>query len=419
MFKKTVSAVSAILMLLSVAAFPTFAEGQQTVTKTVITAQNVQLSKTRFTYNGKTQAPQVKVTVGEKELTAGTDYTVRLQNNTEIGKAEVIIDGIGDYNGTVLKSFSVIPQKAKRLKLSSQKVMELTAKWGAVKKATGYQMQYSKSKSFKKADSVWVYGKTTASARGMTAGKYYVRVRAFFKKDGKKTYGDYNSYKIVNVKKPKYKTSKKNVICLTFDDGPSSNVTPRVLNTLKRNNVKATFFIINYSKENKKLVKRIINDGHTLGIHCYSHDYAKIYRSEAEFMRYYNKLAKKIKKDFNYDVKVMRFPGGSSNMVSTNYCSGVMTALTKRMNKKGIAYFDWNVSSEDAAAVTAARSRIYKASVYGLRKKRTNVVLMHDASTKTTTASALQSVIDYGYNNGYVFRPITDKTPAVHHAVAN
>ncbi len=91
------------------------------------------------------------MTVGEKELTAGTDYTVRLQNNTEIGKAKVIIDGIGNYSGTVLKSFSVIPQKAKRLKLSSQKVMELTAKWGAVKKAIGYQMQYSKSKSFKKS----------------------------------------------------------------------------------------------------------------------------------------------------------------------------------------------------------------------------------------------------------------------------
>ncbi len=98
-----------------------------------------------------------------------------------------------------------------------------------------------------------MYGKTTASARGMTAGKYYVRVRAFLRRTERKTYGDYNSYKIVNVKKPKYKTSKKNVICLTFDDGPSSNVTPRVLNTLKRNNVKATFFIINYSKENKKL----------------------------------------------------------------------------------------------------------------------------------------------------------------------
>lgn len=384
-----------------------------------VTSQCVELKRTEYTYNGEKKKPKPTVTVDGKKLKNGRDYTVKYKNNKAVGKACVTVCGKGEYTGKVNAYFKIIPQKPTKVKTKSKRTTQLAVSWKKVKGADGYEVRYSKTADFKKTVKLTVGKSSSASVRGVNGGKYYVRVRCFKAVNGKRIYSKFTKSETVEVKKGFCKTSKKNVICLTFDDGPSANVTPRVLDTLKKNDTKATFFIVNYTKQNKKLVKRIIDEGHTLGIHCYSHDYSEIYKSKAAFVNYYTKLQKKIKKDFDYDVKAMRFPGGSSNTVSRSYSNGVMTKLTKYMNKHGIAYFDWNVSSEDATAVTASPGTIYTSTVSGLAKKRTNVVLMHDAASKTTTADALQGIIDYGYNNGYVFENITDSTPAVHHAVAN
>lgn len=209
------------------------------------------------------------------------------------------------------------------------------------------------------------------------------------------------------------------VICLTFDDGPSSNITPQILDTLKANGVKATFFIINYSDSNKSIVKRITAEGHTIAIHGYSHDYGKIYASESAFMNNITTLRDKIKNDTGVDTKIMRFPGGSSNTVSKKYCKGIMSALVNRVTAEGYTYVDWNVSSGDAESNTVAASKILNSVKSGLKKGRTNVVLMHDCSSKSTTAAVLQSIIDYGKANGYTFSNITANTPTVHHGVNN
>lgn len=209
-----------------------------------------------------------------------------------------------------------------------------------------------------------------------------------------------------------------NRICLTFDDGPSSDVTVRILDTLKANNVRATFFICNYSADKLPIIKRMINEGHAIGIHGYSHVYADIYQSEEAFMNNIYSLRDKLKNDTGYVSDIIRFPGGSSNSVSS-FNKGIMTRLTKLVTEAGFRYFDWNVSSGDAEGKTASKTQIYNTVISGLQHGRTNIVLMHDYSTKSTTADALQSIIDYGKANGYSFSEINDLTPDVHHGVRN
>ena len=132
------------------------------------------------------------------------------------------------------------------------------------------------------------------------------------------------------------KKSNNGVIWLTFDDGPSSTITPKVLDILKKENVKATFFVLNYSSSNEHLIKRIVAEGHTIGIHGYSHEYSKIYKSKETFMNNIYSLQDKIYKSTGVKSMYIRFPGGSSNTVSRHYCKGIMTELTKKYYQKDL-----------------------------------------------------------------------------------
>ena len=207
------------------------------------------------------------------------------------------------------------------------------------------------------------------------------------------------------------------VICLTFDDGPSS-VTPEVLDVLKENNIKATFFILDYSEQSKSMIQRIIDEGHTLAIHGMSHDYSKIYASAEATLENFTSLQKKIKKDFNYDVKYVRFPGGASNTISRNYCEGVMTEAVKKVQEESLEYYDWNVDVDDAGSARTP-SEIYNNFVDGILPGVENIVLMHDGEGHMPTAKALQEIINYAKENGYVFPAISENTPPARHSVNN
>ncbi len=210
------------------------------------------------------------------------------------------------------------------------------------------------------------------------------------------------------------------VIYLTFDDGPSSDVTVEILDTLKENNIKATFFILDYTEDKIPILQRMIDEGHTIGIHGYSHEYNEIYTSEEAFMESINKLADKLKEDTGYEAFCLRFPGGSSNTVSRHYSTGIMSRLVELVEEEGWMYFDWNVSSGDAAGDGVPSETIISNVESELDPdSNDNVVLMHDTSAKQTSADALQSIIDYGKENGYSFYPISRNTPEVHHPVAN
>lgn len=215
------------------------------------------------------------------------------------------------------------------------------------------------------------------------------------------------------------KTDKSSRIYLTFDDGPSQRVTPRILDTLKQYGAKATFFIINYSDGDKPLIQRMIDEGHTIAIHGYSHDYATIYASDDAFMENIYKLRDRLREDFGYEATFIRFPGGASNTISANHCKGIMSRLVKRVEQEGFAYFDWNVDSGDADGNTKPKDYILSHVKGGLCQGRGNVVLMHDTGVKTTTADALPEILQYGLANGYTFLPITKDTVPVHHATSN
>ena len=214
-------------------------------------------------------------------------------------------------------------------------------------------------------------------------------------------------------------TGSEKRLFLTFDDGPSYDVTPHILDILKKNNVKATFFILNYSDANKDVIARAIREGHTVGIHGYSHDYATIYANDEAFMQNVYRLHDRLQKDFGYDARLVRFPGGSSNTISCDYCKGIMTRLAKRLEKEGYVYFDWNIDSGDANGNMIPWESIYENVTDSLFGKGNNVVLMHDTSYKDTTADALEKIVRYARAKGYELLPLTVDIKPCHHGIAN
>ena len=209
------------------------------------------------------------------------------------------------------------------------------------------------------------------------------------------------------------------VIYLTFDDGPSDTVTPQVLDILKDNGIKATFFICAYDEKTKPMLQREFDEGHTVAIHGYTHDYNIAYASPEAYMDNIKKLDDMLQADFGYKAFTTRFLGGSSNTVSEKYCEGIMSELVEMVPAAGYQYMDWNVTSLDANGNNIDSEKIYNSIIEGLNPSKPNVVLMHDTNQKQTTVDQLQALIDYGKENGYSFEAIQKDTPQIHHTVNN
>ena len=143
----------------------------------------------------------------------------------------------------------------------------------------------------------------------------------------------------------KFVTKNNNKVAyLTFDDGPSPLVTPKILQILSEENVKATFFVVHYSDENAKYIKQEANEGHTVALHGYTHTYSEVYQSVDSCLENFRKIEEQVKGTIGKDSKIIRFPGGGSNTVSRKYCPGVMTEVTNRVIEEGYRYFDWNTN---------------------------------------------------------------------------
>ena len=209
------------------------------------------------------------------------------------------------------------------------------------------------------------------------------------------------------------------VIYLTFDDGPSDTVTPQVLDILKDNGIKATFFICAYDEKTKPMLQREFDEGHTVAIHGYTHDYNIAYASPEAYMENIKKVDDMLQADFGYKAFTTRFLGGSSNTVSEKYCTGIMSELVEMVPAAGYQYMDWNVTSLDANGNNIDSEKIYNSIIEGLNPSKPNVVLMHDTNQKQTTVDQLQALIDYGKENGYSFEAIQKDTPQIHHSVNN
>ena len=229
-----------------------------------------------------------------------------------------------------------------------------------------------------------------------------------------------NKERTINVRKNVNDASDlTSIIYLTFNDGPSKTITPKILDLLKSKNIKATFFVINHDdSELDQIIKRAYDEGHTIALHSYSNSYKTVYSSVEGYFDDLNKLSDKIFGITGERPKIIRFIGGSSNTVSRRYSKGIMTKLVKEVIDKGYHYFDWNVESLDDEK-GRAKNEIYKSVINGLSKDKYNVVLMHDYEDNYRSLEALSDIIDYGISHGYEFKAIDMSTPMVKHRVNN
>jgi len=206
-------------------------------------------------------------------------------------------------------------------------------------------------------------------------------------------------------------TAKRKVY-LTFDDGPSA-YTEEILDILDTYDVKATFFVTGETaKSHPERYVEIVNRGHSLGMHSYSHKYGEIYASKEAFEEDFNKLRDFLKETTGKEPDIYRFPGGSSNTVS----DVDMKVFCDFLEEEGVSYFDWNISSKDANRGTASPEDIYHNVVDDLERFDNAIVLMHDSVKKHTTVEALPQIIEYilAMEDTEIL-PITGDTVIVHH----
>lgn len=167
---------------------------------------------------------------------------------------------------------------------------------------------------------------------------------------------------------------------LTFDDGPSAENTSSVLDALKEQNIKATFFLVGENVEkHPEIARRIVTEGHTIGIHCYSHDYEALYESVDAYVADFEKAKAVVYEATGVEVKLFRFPGGSIN----SYNKKVYGDIAKTMTEKGYIYFDWNASLEDAVHTSTPERLLANAKDSTLGRKKI-VMLAHDVVYNTT-----------------------------------
>lgn len=198
-----------------------------------------------------------------------------------------------------------------------------------------------------------------------------------------------------------YRSETKRVF-LTFDDGPSTNVTPLILDTLKQENIKATFFVLGSRVElNPEITKRAFEEGHFIASHGYSHKYSQIYSSPSSVIDEYNKSLTAIRNAIGiqeYNPHLFRYPGG--------YWGGKYANIKKEaeqlLNENNIVHVDWNALTSDSAGKSTTEEFLEELEKT-VPKYNSVVVLMHDAGNKKTTAEALPQIISYFRERGFEF----------------
>ncbi len=204
----------------------------------------------------------------------------------------------------------------------------------------------------------------------------------------------------------------KHKVYLTFDDGPSI-YTDEILDILAEYDVKATFFVVGKEDErSRESLNRIVEEGHTLGMHSYSHKYSELYASLENFEADFEKQQTYLEEVTGNTCKFYRFPGGSSNTVSRVD----MHTFIDYLDDQGVVYFDWNIASGDGGSPLLPVETLVENSTEDLGQWNTAVILMHDSAEKRTTVDALPEVIEkIQAMEDTVILPITEDTVPVQH----
>lgn len=182
---------------------------------------------------------------------------------------------------------------------------------------------------------------------------------------------------------------KEKVMYLTFDDGPSAENTDKVLDVLKEKNVKATFFVIGeYVRKNPETARRIVEEGHAIGIHCDVHDYDSLYQSVESYIEDFEKASETVYQVTGVRTRLFRFPGGSVNA----YNKAVRQDIIAEMEKRGYIYFDWNASLEDASGSVKTQAELIRNAKETALGRKKVVLLAHDRVENT--ALVLEALIE-------------------------
>lgn len=205
------------------------------------------------------------------------------------------------------------------------------------------------------------------------------------------------------------------IVYLTFDDGPGA-YTSQLLDVLDKYGVKVTFFVTNQYPGYQNLIAQEAQRGHTVAIHTYSHKYSEVYSSVNAYFNDLEKMSAICEKQTGKKPTIIRFPGGTSNAISKNYCVGIMSQLRQEVELRGYYYCDWNVDSNDAGGARSA-SAVAANVIAGIKDHNVSVVLQHDIHKYSV--EAVDEIIAWGLANGYKFLPLEESSPMVHHRVNN
>lgn len=202
--------------------------------------------------------------------------------------------------------------------------------------------------------------------------------------------------------------SNEKIAYLTFDDGPS-NLTVPLLDVLDRYHVKATFFLVGKTgEEDRKAMREIVQRGHTIAVHTYSHDYKKIYASVDAYLADFAKMHDLILEETGVDASIYRFAGGSIN----SFNQDTAKAIIAEMNRRGYVYFDWNVDSGDATRGITEK-QIYNHAVNDSKRLSHPVILFHNTSAKEMTLKQMPAIIEALQKEGYRFDVLKSDSPQV------
>lgn len=208
-------------------------------------------------------------------------------------------------------------------------------------------------------------------------------------------------------------TTKK--VYLTFDDGPGSQ-TGKILDILKKNHVKATFFVTGKEDaSSKKIYQRIVKEGHTLAMHSYSHIQDVIYDSKEAFEKDLKQINRCLYEATGVHTKFYRFPGGSSTQNTSLPIQNFIDVL----KKNHYLYLDWNVISPDINNANATKEQVVTGVMQGVDAYDTAVVLMYDVADKPMTVKALPSIIKQIKAKNYELLPVDESMILIQHNNGN
>ena len=209
---------------------------------------------------------------------------------------------------------------------------------------------------------------------------------------------------------PPSKESTNKVVYLTFDDGPSV-VTADILDLLKEENIPATFFVIGATTDRgKMLYQRMVDEGHSIGLHSYSHKYNEIYANADAYLADFERLQKHLQEIVGDTPKIFRFPGGSNN---SNASASTLERVKEITAEQGYVFFDWNALAKDDKATPTPAEKMFKNIIKSGKDEDRILILMHDDALRTTAVDCIKMLIDYYTEKGYHIEALTEETPPI------